>query len=234
MLRRSDPLDPKRIYRVARILAHPDYRTPKGLNDIGLLESHTQHALKIVTSKSTRRREKHLTALLLIPSRPSAFLLLRDLISVPISLRETEDRSSLDSRKALRRTSSSMRHFAISTSYRGTELSDHLRGGKGMYSPDLSVLVTYQNAWFVAVISSMRSLQFSFQTSWRRTINRCWRARALNLYSTIGYALFALNSSRTLSRNFQQSEDAETSRALFPTTVLTWLARVPMAESISS
>ncbi|GBP60545.1 Serine protease snake [Eumeta japonica] len=41
-LKRSDPLDPKRLFRVARILVHPNYNAPYGFNDIGLLESHTE------------------------------------------------------------------------------------------------------------------------------------------------------------------------------------------------
>ncbi|GBP60558.1 Clotting factor B [Eumeta japonica] len=45
MLKRSELLDPKRIYRVARILVHPEYHPPKKYNDIGLLESHTEMLL---------------------------------------------------------------------------------------------------------------------------------------------------------------------------------------------
>ncbi|GBP89657.1 Serine protease snake [Eumeta japonica] len=41
-VKRSDPLEPKRTFRIARILLHPKYRSPRKYNDIALLESHTE------------------------------------------------------------------------------------------------------------------------------------------------------------------------------------------------
>ncbi|GBP12379.1 hypothetical protein EVAR_75805_1 [Eumeta japonica] len=63
--------------------------------------SNFMHALKIATSKLNNGIEKHLIALLLIPSRPGAFLVLSDFTSVWTSLSETGARSSLGSREVL-------------------------------------------------------------------------------------------------------------------------------------
>ncbi|GBP71334.1 hypothetical protein EVAR_57718_1 [Eumeta japonica] len=60
-----------------------------------------RQALNIATSRPNRGKEKHLIALLLIPSRPSAFLVWRDFTSVWISLSKMGGRSSLGSREAL-------------------------------------------------------------------------------------------------------------------------------------
>ncbi|GBP41415.1 hypothetical protein EVAR_36171_1 [Eumeta japonica] len=61
--------------------------------------------------------------------------------------------------------------------------------GYRVYPSVLSALVTAQNALWDGLISSMRSLQLSFRNSRTRAFTSRWRARALDLYSGVGYAL---------------------------------------------
>ncbi|GBP60534.1 hypothetical protein EVAR_97787_1 [Eumeta japonica] len=44
-VKKSDALDPKRLYKVARIVRHPDYHSPDKYNDIALLETNTEMLL---------------------------------------------------------------------------------------------------------------------------------------------------------------------------------------------
>lgn len=41
MLKRSDPIELWRLYKVKRIIPHPDYQSPLKYNDVALLETET-------------------------------------------------------------------------------------------------------------------------------------------------------------------------------------------------